>query len=113
MKTATEQERCYRVWADIGEIVLALLTSVAALRFGKRLETLSRASFVPDSGSGNNAANAFLLGMTSDSFKHLAARRHIPKVMPGDESLYRFSDIVKTFEVDERRAANGRKAVPS
>ena len=79
-------------------MVLWWLTSETAHRIGRRIENLSKASFVPDAGHGNNAAGAFLLDMTSDSFKHLAARRNIPKAMPGDESLYRFADITKTFE---------------
>lgn len=87
-----------RLGCCILRVILLWITSETAHRIARRVENLSRASFVPDSGHGNNAAGAFLLDMTSDSFKHLASRRNIPKTMPGDESLYRFADITKTFE---------------
>lgn len=87
-----------RLGCAILRVILIWLTSETAHRIGRRIDNLSRASFVPDSGHGNNAANAFLLGMSESGFKQLAARRNVPKVMPGDECLLRFSDITKTFE---------------
>lgn len=100
----SNQDRYFATWAAVGEIVLILLTglhaalnSPLAATIGRRLGLLARASFVPDSGAGNNAANAFMLNMTPESFKHLASRRGTPKTKPGDENLYRFADITKAF----------------
>lgn len=85
-------------WEAIGNIILECLESPAAKRIGKRLETLSRASFIPATGHGNFNAAAALMDMTERGMEEMIARRGLPVTKPGNERIIRFADIIKTFE---------------
>jgi hypothetical protein len=82
-------------------VVLLWITSEAAHRIGRRIELLATATMIPESGTGNARACAALMDMTEDSFKQFAKRRNMPVAKPGDELLYTFGDIPKTFEPPE------------
>lgn len=92
------QARLFRVWADIGEIVLLVLTCAAAKLIGRRLELLAKSTFLPDTGSGNAYALAAAMNMSESGFQQLAARKHIPRTKPGDELLFRFGDVTKSWQ---------------
>lgn len=92
------QTAYYRVWTAIGEVILYCLTCATARVIGRRIDMLSKAAFIPDSGSGNDAACAFLMGMTDRGFYQLAHRRHVPRTKPGEEFIYRFSDVPKQWD---------------
>lgn len=94
---------------DLGRKLNSMIDDVTAANIGRRIKTLSRATFIPDSGSGNIAACAFLTGMSEGGFYQSAHRRGIPSTKPGDELIYRFSDVVKTFE--EVAPTNRRRKV--
>lgn len=98
----SEQERFYKVYADIGELILAFLTGELFLSLAHRVALLSRAAFIPSAGSGNPAALAFCLGMKEKGASDLARRRNMPFVKPGDERIFSFSDTTKKFDKEEK-----------
>lgn len=96
--SVNHQARLFRIWADIGEVVLVILTCTAAVALGRRLALLANATLIPDAGTANARGCAAALDMTEDSFKQLARRRFIPTRKPGDELLYRLSDLTQEFQ---------------
>ena len=94
---SNSQDRFYAAWAAVGEIVLAVLTNPAVLDIAYRISLLSRAVFLPTCGSGNTAAVAFLMNMKEGSARNFAIRRRMPVQKPGEERIYEFSHLTKTF----------------
>lgn len=89
------QDRYYNAWATVGELVAVLLTCAAAKRIANRLETLSQAAFIPDSGRGNLMAAASLMAMSERGMEEMVVRLGVPDVRPGAERIIRFADIAK------------------
>ena len=95
------QQEFYRLACIVLRLIIVAITETCARKLGRRLELLASATMIPETGTGNARACAALMDMTEDSFKQFAKRRNMPVVKPGDELLYAFSDIPRTFEKGE------------
>lgn len=100
-KPETHQERYYAVWAAVGDVVLAVLTSDAANLIGKRLSLLASSAFIPSSGYGNVSALAFCLGMTQKGASDLARRQKMPFTKPGNERIFEIHTAAQAVKTDE------------
>lgn len=97
------QLRYFTVFAAIGEHILAFITGELFLVLAARAKHLARATFIPSTGHGNTSAVAFCMGMKESGARDLAIRRNLPVVKPGEERIYQFSDITKTFAKEEKQ----------
>lgn len=106
------QLRYFTAFAAIGEHLLAFITGEFFLVLAGRLKHLARATFIPATGHGNTAAVAFCMGMTESGSRDLAIRRNLPVLKPGDERIYQFADITKTFSKEEKQPDSVAHAKP-
>src|SRR3954471_18371320 len=94
---ADTPQELIRLGCVLLRILIAVCQHQVTLAIARRLSLLSAAAFIPDSGSGNTAAAAFWLNMSEPGARALMKRRSIPVKKPGDERVYRFSDITGEF----------------
>lgn len=95
MTTENTPQTVIDLACDLLRKLNSMIDDDAAKTIGKRIGNLARAQFIPDTGSGNKFACAFLMGMTAGGFSQLADRRDLEPTQPGDTRIYRFSDIAK------------------
>lgn len=78
-------------------IVIALLEHSVTKAIGRRVALLANSTMIPETGWVNARGGAAAMDMTEGSFKNLAFRKNMPTFKPGDELLYRLSDLTKEF----------------
>lgn len=93
----SEQERFYKIWADIGLLVLSLITEACVRNWGRRLEQWSRAAVVPAEGYGNLAAVQAILDMSEEGARDFIKRNNVPAKKPGKDLMYRLADLTEKF----------------
>lgn len=89
------RDEFYRLGCVLLQMIIAVAQHPATASIARRVALFAKATVIP-AGSGyvNARGGAALLDMTEGSFKNLAARKGAPTAKPGDELLYRLSDLV-------------------
>lgn len=87
----THQERYYAVWAAVGEVVLAILTSAAAKLIGKRLGYIAEGSWLP--GMGDIRIIAGLTNCSPRTLESNLTKCPRKKYRTGRAALYRLNDF--------------------
>lgn len=90
-------EELIRLGCVLLRIVIALLEHSVTKAIGRRVALLANSTMIPETGWVNARGGAAAMDMTEGSFKNLAFRRSMPTFKPGDELLYRLSDLTKEF----------------
>jgi len=84
------------------EVVLLVVTEVAARNIGRRLELLSRAAILPDASTyADTAGVAAYMDMEMRGAQELLKRNNVPSKKPGKEPLFRLSDLTEKFDPPE------------
>lgn len=91
----SEQERFYKVYADIGEIILRFLTGEAFLSLAERLSLVLHGAWLPVSGHASIRVLAALLNRSESAIRRTVGRLNVPVATIGSEGLY----DVKTIAV--------------
>ncbi len=100
----SHQDRFYKVYADIGEIILRILTGKAFLSLGKRMSLLIQGAWLPSAGHVSIRMLATLLNRSESAVRRTLNRLSAPVATIGSEGLY----DVKTLAV--LAAATGEDA---
>lgn len=92
-----QQERFYRVYADIGELLLAIMTGAAFLALSRRLSLLCHGIWIPSSGTCDTHAAAAMLDLSEQRMDIQLRERHVPRAKPGQRTLVRVADLAGEF----------------
>ena len=101
------QDRFYKVYADIGEIILAFISGEFFLRFASRLRLALSGRLLPDTGTVNVPVLAALLDKSEITVETMATRVNATVYRPGNENMFRCADFAKV------RSPSGRRGVKS
>lgn len=98
------QDRFYKVYADIGEIILAFISGEVFAAAAERITLLFQAKFVPSGWYGCTNALAFFLNMKESGARDLALRNHLPVIKPGQDRIYHLPDAARKFtpQIEEK-----------
>lgn len=91
------QNRLFKVWADIGEVVLIILTCAAARLIGKRLALLADAAWLP--GMGDARMIGAMTNKSDRTIEGMVAAEPREKLHVGQQVYYRFADIAISGKV--------------
>lgn len=87
------QERFYKVYADIGEIILNFMTGEFFLHFASRIGRIVQGSWLPSSGLGSSHVVAGLLDIQESTVKGLVKRHSVPIYRPSDGNMFKLEDL--------------------
>lgn len=93
-----QQQRFYKVYADIGELILAFISGEVFHAAFNRMAMLAGGLFIPCDGYGSLSVVAGLLGLKEDGARALLKRNNVPFKKPGQDQMYRLADVVEKFE---------------
>ena len=97
------QDRFYRVYADIGEIILDFLTGQFFLHLASRVRLALSGRWLPDSGTVNVPILAALLDKSEITVETMAARVNATVYRPGNENMFRCADFAKAQKTSGRK----------
>jgi hypothetical protein len=87
------EQRFYKVYADIGEFILAVITGDLFCHFAARVCRLIQGQWLPDSGAADLSVLTALLDKSESTVRQMARRINAPLYKPGDTNMYRFADF--------------------
>ncbi len=93
-KSFNHRDEFYRLGCILLQMLIAAAQHTATAAIARRVALLANATIIPDSGYVNARGGAAAMDMTESGFKQLADRKKIPIAKPGDERLYRLSDLI-------------------
>jgi len=88
----------YRLGCVVLRLIIIAVTETCARNWGRRLEMISQAAWIPKDGYGNTEAVAALMNMDPRGVREMGTRNGVPILKPGNERIYHFPDLVKKFE---------------
>ena len=95
----TPGDRCYTAWAIVGELVVAILTSVAAKAIGARIAMLAEGGWLP--GMGDVRTIGALTGRSFRSLEDVACDKPRPKFKVGRQTFYRLDSFATPKEASK------------
>ena len=100
------QDRFYSAWADVGELVVLLLTCAAAKMIGRRIEMFAEAGWLP--GMGDTRAVAALTNRPESSIASVVGDKPRPKFHVGRQPFFNLRDFAQ-FDKDADTPATAEK----
>lgn len=93
-----QQQRFYKVYADIGDLILLIITGEVFRKFIDRAAVIGTGILIPAQGFVSLPVVAALFGLKDDGARALLKRNNVPFKKPGQDQLYRLADLIEKFE---------------
>lgn len=104
--SVNSQDRFYAAWADVGELIVLLLTCAAAKMIGRRIEMFAEAGWLP--GMGDTRAVAALTNRPESSIASVVGDKPRPKFHVGRQPFFNLRDFAQ-FDKDADTPTSAEK----